>query len=80
MKMTIQSTSQIVQIVPRIGAEPVPARVWEGVTEGGVKVQCFITRIAANKDQDLAQLEAELTEMAAPKPLDRIAMTLLLIL
>jgi hypothetical protein len=37
-------------------------RVWEGQTESGVKVHCFIPRIAAKDDQDLSQFERELKE------------------
>jgi hypothetical protein len=44
----------------------VPARVWEGETASGVKVQCLITRIAVHKDQDQSQFEAELAEQSPP--------------
>ena len=46
----------------------VDCRVWEGVSEGGVKVQCLIPRIAASIDQggDLDQFERELKEQRAP--------------
>jgi hypothetical protein len=42
MKIQIESTEKIVTI------NDVPARVWEGTTEGGVPVICFITRIAVS--------------------------------
>lgn len=60
MKMTIQSTTQIVR------ASGVDCRVWEGVTERGVKVQALIPRVAALADQDLSQFEAELKEQKPP--------------
>lgn len=60
MKITIESTTKFVTV------NGVPARIWEGVTEGGVGVTCFITRIAANKDADLAQFEKELLECRMP--------------
>jgi hypothetical protein len=61
MKITIESTSKIVDL------DGVPGRVWEGVSEGGVKVICFITRIVAQTTgQDLKQLEAELQEQRVP--------------
>lgn len=64
MEVNLESTSKIVTIV-KDGAE-IPARVWEGVTAKGVKVQALITRIAAQQDQDLSQFEAELSETRAP--------------
>lgn len=64
MEVNLESTSKIVTIV-KDGAE-IPARVWEGVTAKGVKVQALITRIAAQQDQDLSQFEAELSETCAP--------------
>jgi hypothetical protein len=64
MKIMIESTCRMVTICQ--GREEIPARVWEGETEGGVKVVCLITRIGAHKDQDLAQFQAELEETAVP--------------
>jgi hypothetical protein len=60
MKITIESTSLVVN------ANGIDCRVWEGSTEGGVKVQCLIPRISVKKDQDCSQFEAELKEMKAP--------------
>ena len=40
MKVTINSTSKIVHL------NGLPARVWEGETESGIKVHCYVTRIA----------------------------------
>lgn len=60
MKITIESTSRIVN------ANGVDCRVWEGMSERGVKVQCLIPRIAALKGQDLSQFEAELSETKPP--------------
>ncbi len=60
MKITIESTSEIVI------ASGVECRLWEGVSEGGTKVQCLIVRIAADKDADLSQFEAELQEQRPP--------------
>lgn len=69
MKITIESTTKIVTVSQRSSSameSGIQCRVWEGVTERGVKVQCLIPRIAALKDQDLAQFEAELQEQSAP--------------
>ena len=49
MKITIESTEKIVWLDLRETAHSkveVPARVWEGITESGIPVHCFITRIA----------------------------------
>jgi hypothetical protein len=64
MKITVESTTQIVSLSK--GREEILARVWEGQTESGVKVTCLIPRIAAHKDQDLSQFNAELEEQAPP--------------
>lgn len=39
MKIAIESTSKMVLI------DGAPARIWEGHTENGVKVSCFIARV-----------------------------------
>lgn len=60
MKLTIESTSKVVEL------NGVPARIWEGVSEGGVKVICFVTRIAVDRADDTRQFEAELAEQRPP--------------
>jgi len=60
MKITVESTSKIVSV------NGIDCRIWEGETERGIAVHCFITRIAAKADQDLAEFEAELRETRAP--------------
>ena len=69
MKITIESTTQIVEVENGQPFEPltvIKCRLWEGVTEHGVKVQVLIPRIAALKGEDLSQFEAELQETRAP--------------
>lgn len=44
MQLKIHSTDHIVTL------NSVPARVWEGTSEDGVAVVCFITRIAVRED------------------------------
>lgn len=61
MKITIESTTQIVDI-----NNGVQARIWEGQTESGIPVVALITRIAADKDQNLEQLYRELKEQRLP--------------
>lgn len=51
MKVQLHSTSKIVEI------NGVPARIWEGVTESGVGVHAYITRIAVDKDESPAALK-----------------------
>lgn len=61
MKITIESTSKIIQV------NGVPARVWEGYTESGIKVHCFVTRIAIDKEEPRAdEFQEELQETKAP--------------
>jgi len=63
MKITIENTTKIVDL------NGVPARIWEGTTESGIPVHCFITRIAVPKDADestLACFARELEEQRAP--------------
>ena len=61
MKITIENTSKIVQL------NNVPARIWEGETDTGIKIHCFITRIAvSDKEQNLEQFEKELNQQKAP--------------
>ena len=73
MKIILENTSQFVEI------NDVPARIWEGTTESGVKVHAFITRIAADKSADLEQFNRELQEEKAPSA-DVLAIPLKLIL
>lgn len=44
----------------------VPARIWEGHTESGIPVHCYVTRIAAATDADSSQFECELQEHRVP--------------
>jgi hypothetical protein len=63
MKVAIESTSKIVEL------NGVPARVWEGETESGIKIHCFITRVAIDKDEPRSQeFERELKEQRTPSP------------
>lgn len=67
MKITIESTTQIVNLIDRLSGQGMPARVWEGKTESGVKVVCLIVRIAAQADQDLSEFDRELKEQKQPE-------------
>lgn len=63
MKITIHNTSKIVNL------GNVPARVWEGETESGIKVNCFITRIIPilqRDDPKQEEFQAQLQEVEPP--------------
>lgn len=60
MKITIENTDQIVEV------NGVPARLWEGESVTGIKVQVLVTRIAVHDSQDCSQFAAELEEQRPP--------------
>ncbi len=66
MKVTLESTTKIITVLGRPGGDAIQCRVWEGVTERGVKVQALIPRIAAHRSSDVSQFEAELQEQRPP--------------
>jgi hypothetical protein len=68
MKITIHSTTKIVTLKPGPLSDGVQARVWEGETETGIKVHCFVTRIACALHTDTTQFQNELQECSAPTP------------
>jgi hypothetical protein len=75
MKITLTSTNKIVEL------SGVPARIWEGETESGIKVHAYITRIAVDKnDPRLEEFEQELQQHEAPKSADILSIPLRLIL
>ena len=72
MKITIESTSKIVEIDN--GRALIPARVWQGETESGIPVQCFVTRILPEIPESnpaidalLAEFERELQRCVQPR-------------
>lgn len=70
MKITIESTSKLIKLQSGIESDSiVPARVWEGFTESGIKVHCFITRIAVDKNETRTEeFTKELSEQKVPSP------------
>jgi hypothetical protein len=60
MEITIHNTDQIVEI------NGVPARIWEGRTTSGIRLICFITRVAINRADDASEFQRELQECAPP--------------
>jgi hypothetical protein len=72
MKVTLESTTKVVQL--EIDGRTVPARIWEGTTEGGIPCFAFITRIAPSipepqltAEQD-AEFQRDLKQQKAPTP------------
>jgi hypothetical protein len=61
MKLIIENTSKVVEL------NGVPARIWEGETESGIKVHCFIPRVAIDKDETRTeQFDKELQKTRTP--------------
>jgi hypothetical protein len=71
MKITLESTPQVVEL-ETVGGESIAARIWEGTTDTGTPVVCFIARISpaiAEKDLTPAVLEefgSQLRECRTP--------------
>jgi len=75
MKITIESTKKIVQL--ELDGALIPARIWQGHTDSGIPVACFITRISPdvllsdpNHYELTAQFDRELIECVPPN--DRV--------
>lgn len=69
MKIQIESTTKVVMLKTAQG--DVPARVWEGHTESGVPVHCYITRIGVPDGRpvgDYMQFDEELKKCREPSP------------
>jgi hypothetical protein len=61
MKINIESTTKIVSI------NGIPSRVWEGKTETGVKVNCFVSLICIDKDEKrIKDFSSELKQLKEP--------------
>jgi len=66
MEVKLTNTSKLVEL--ELDGHRIPARIWEGHTSGGVPVIAWITRIAAERTQDLGEFERDLAEQATPSP------------
>jgi len=60
MKIKIENTEKIVDL------NGVQARVWEGKTDSGIPVHCFITLISPQTNENIEQFDKELKEQKAP--------------
>lgn len=66
MKITLESTTQITEITDIATGVAVPARLWEGETDSGVRVQALITRIVPDPKADSSQFDRELKLQRSP--------------
>jgi hypothetical protein len=62
MKLIIESTTLVTEM------NGMPARIWEGKTDSGIPVHCYVTRVAVARDADCAEFERELQECTEPSP------------
>ena len=62
MKITLESTSHIVSM------NGVQARVWEGRTDSGIPVHCYVIRLAVAGEHDQSQFQRELQQHKPPSP------------
>lgn len=61
MKIIIESTTKLVEL------NGVPARIWEGQTDTGIKMHCYITRVAIDEGEPhKAEFDAELAKQRKP--------------
>ena len=67
MEVTLQSTTRVVDLLTERLGVTIKARVWEGTTESGIKVQALIPRICASSAADLSEFERDLQECEPPR-------------
>lgn len=70
MKVQLESTDKIVELRFGEGGPVTQARLWQGITEGGVLVHAYIARIGVASDSPpnvLAVFEKELAHQAKPR-------------
>jgi hypothetical protein len=63
MVLRIESTTKVVTL-----DHNVPARIWEGMTDSGIPVICFVTRVAVKEGHDDTEFKKELQVQRAPSP------------
>ena len=69
MKLTLENTDKLVTLV--VNGHDVPARIWQGTTESGIAVHCFITRVAVAEgqaDSVYTEFARDLNEAATARP------------
>lgn len=80
MKAQITSTDQIVDVAAIGFPGKTKARVWEGVTEGGVRFTAYIPIVQVHKSDDNSVFERELSEHKPPEPWTQRAIDMRMIL
>lgn len=60
MTITISNTTKVVTL------DGLECRIWEGQTESGIPIHCYIPRVAVKNGLDTSQFEAELKEQRTP--------------
>jgi len=60
MKITLESTPEVGRL--EVDGCQVPARVWVGMTESGIPIVAFITRIGFPEGADATEFERELSQ------------------
>lgn len=68
MKVTIESTAQIIEVTVPAGAPRTAGRLWVGTTEKGVPVQLLVLRVAVPNAERQDDFKHELEETPAPTP------------
>jgi hypothetical protein len=68
MKITIEPTTQLCEISSHETDAPLTARVWIGHTDKGTPVQVIVACVTVATPHAEAELLAELTSAAAPRP------------
>jgi len=66
MKLILEPTKKVIELV--INGVAVPARIWEGHTENGVRCHAYITRVAVASSENSSEFDQELEEQRAPTP------------
>lgn len=69
MKITLESTTKIIELV--VDGVGIPVRIWEGQTEDGIPVHCYVPRIAVpdgRSADDYARFAQQLQECRKPSP------------
>jgi hypothetical protein len=79
MKVTLDSTSKVVQFTLTDPAGHIPARLWEGVTAAGIPCHAYIILIACEREADATEFEQDLA-VAQPPSADIAAIPLRMVL
>lgn len=65
VRITLESTSQLIELAASDPLKGLTARVWEGQTESGIKVVAFVAMIAVD-EKDQAAFDEQLQTRRPP--------------